>query len=156
MEIDVKNTRISKLRDYLIKIIDSIMVDDINYQMNTNMLSNNPNNYSLDKIPVASTVEKWITGLEIHKDVYSFRSRMSYSQDVMDNLTNVGFFEVFEDIIRANNKQGILPNIEGIESIECLNCGSMNNAESNTCEFDIQLQIKYKIGGFNETNKSKN
>ncbi len=155
MAIDVKKIRITKLREYLIKIIDN-MIEDKDYEMNTNMLSNNPNNYSLDKIPVASTVEKWITGLEIHKDVYSFRSRMNYSPDVLDNLTNVGFFEVFEDIIYSNNKKGILPDIDGIESIECLNCGSMNNAEANACEFDIQLQIKYKIGGFNESSNSKN
>ena len=35
-------------------------------------------------------------------------------------------------------------NILGIENIECLNCGSMVNATTNTAEFDIQIQITYK------------
>ena len=39
-----------------------------------------------------------------------------------------------------------LPNIEEIQSIQCLNCGSMTNANTNTAEFDIQLQIEYKEG----------
>ena len=135
--------RITKLRTYLFSIIDTLLTDN-KYQINANMLSNEPNNYSLDKIPTSSTVEEWITGSRICRDVYSFRSRVGYSQDTIENLINVGFFEIFEKIISSNNEKGILPNIEGIQSIQCLNCGSMTNANTNTAEFDIQLQIEYK------------
>ena len=135
--------RITKLRTYLFSIIDTLLTDN-KYQINANMLSSEPNNYSLDKIPTSSTVEEWITGTRICRDVYSFRSRVGYSQDTINNLINVGFFEIFEDIISSNNEEGILPNIEGIQSIQCLNCGSMTNANTNTAEFDIQLQIEYK------------
>lgn len=146
MNVEIDKIRIAKLREYLFTIIDTLLKDK-KYQINANMLSNDINNYSLDKIPTKSTVEKWITGLEIHKDMYLFRSRMAYSQDVINNLNNVGFFELFENTISSNNKKGILPEIEGIESIECLNCGGMEDANTNTCEFAIQLQITYKIGG---------
>ena len=137
--------RITKLRTYLFSIIDTLLTDN-KYQINANMLSNEPNNYSLDKIPTSSTVEEWITGSRICRDVYSFRSRVGYSQDTINNLINVGFFEIFEKLISSNNEKGILPNIEGIQSIQCLNCGSMNNANTNTAEFDIQIQITYKEG----------
>ena len=99
----VNNLRVEKLREYLMQIIDGILTDT-NYQINANMLSTDVNNYSLDKIPMSSLVEKWVTGYEIHKDVYAFRSRNNYSQDTIDNLLNVGFFEVFEDIIKNNNR----------------------------------------------------
>ena len=141
----VNNLRVEKLREYLMKIIDGILTDT-NYQINANMLSTDVNNYSLDKIPMSSLVEKWVTGYEIHKDVYAFRSRNNYSQDTIDNLLNVGFFEVFEDIIKNNNRNKLLPQIEGIQSIECLNCGSMNYADTNTAEFEIQIQIVYEEG----------
>lgn len=141
--VKVADLRITKLRTYLLSIID-ILVTNKKYQINANMLSNEPNNYSLDKIPTSSTVEEWITGSRICRDVYSFRSRVGYSQDTINNLINVGFFEIFEKLISSNNEKGILPNIEGIQSIQCLNCGSMNNANTNTAEFDIQLQIEYK------------
>lgn len=137
--------RITKLRTYLFKIIDTLLTDN-KYQINANMLSSEPNNYSLDKIPTASTVEEWITGTRICRDVYSFRSRVGYSQDTIDNLINVGFFEIFEKIISSNNEEGILPEIKGIQSIQCLNCASMTNANTNTAEFDIQIQITYKEG----------
>ena len=143
--VKVEDLRITKLRTYLLSIID-VLVTNKKYQINANMLSNEPNNYSLDKIPTSSTVEKWITGTKICRDVYSFRSRVGYSQDTIENLINVGFFEIFEKLISSNNEKGILPNIEGIQSIQCLNCGSMNNANTNTAEFDIQIQITYKEG----------
>ena len=141
--VKVEDLRITKLRTYLLSSIDTLLTDN-KYQINANMLSNEPNNYSLDKIPTSSTVEEWITGSRICRDEYSFRSRVGYSQDTIDNLINVGFFEIFEKLISSNNEKGILPNIEGIQSIQCLNCGSMNNANTNTAEFDIQIQITYK------------
>lgn len=141
--MDYKETRISKLRTYLFSIIDTLATDK-NYQINANMLSNDINNYSLDKIPTSSQVERWVTGLEIHRDVFSFKSRNAYSQDVINNLSNIGFFEKFESIIKSNNKKGVLPEIKGIESIECLNCGTMLSSDTNTAEFDIQIQITYR------------
>ena len=141
--MNVEEYRISKLREYLFGIINTLTTSR-KYQINANMLSNDPNNYSLDKIPTQTEVEKWIIGVVKHKDVYSFRSRMAYSQDTINNLKNIGFFEEFENRIKYNNENGILPNIENIESIECLNCGSMNNAGTNTAEFDIQIQITYR------------
>ena len=135
--------RITKLRTYLFSVIDTLVTDK-KYQINANMLSNDVNNYSLDKIPTSSQVQKWITGLIIHRDVYSFRSRKAYSQDVINNLSNIGFFEKFESIIKSNNKKGVLPDIKGIESIECLNNGTMLSADTNTAEFDIQIQITYR------------
>lgn len=141
--VKVEDLRITKLRTYLLSIID-VLVTNKKYQINANMLSNEPNNYSLDKIPTSSTVEEWITGTKICRDIYSFRSRVGYSQDTIENLINVGFFEIFEKLISSNNEKGILPDVEGIQSIQCLNCGSMNNANTNTAEFDIQIQITYK------------
>lgn len=142
--MDVNETRIAKLRLYLFDIIDNI-VTDTKYNINANMLSNDINNYSLDKIPTATIVEKWITGLEIHKDIYSFRSRNSYSQDTINNLQNIGFFETFEKLVADNNKEGILPQIDGIQTIKCLNCGTLASATTNTAEFNIQIQIEYKL-----------
>ena len=141
--MEYNETRISKLRTYLFSIIDTLTTDK-SYQINANMLDNDINNYSLDKVPTSSTIEKWVNGVEIHRDVYSFRSRMAYSQYTINNLLNIGFFEKFENIIKSNNKKGVLPNIEGIKSIECLNCGTMLSANTNTAEFDIQIQITYR------------
>lgn len=136
------NYRISELRDYLFNVINTL-TEDRNYQISANFLGE-IGDFSLDKIPTASTIEKWVTGAEIHRDVYSFRSRKSYSQDTITNLNNIGFFEDFEYAIKDNNKKGVLPNIENIESIECLNCATINNIDGTSATFDIQIQITYR------------
>lgn len=141
--MEYEDLRISKLREYLFGVINTL-TENRNYQINADMLSNDIDNYSLDKIPTASVVSRWISGVEIHRDVYSFRSRMSYSQDTIDNLSNIGFFEQFENAIKTNNEEGILPNINNIEKIECLNCGTLNNTDGTTAEFNIQIQITYR------------
>lgn len=141
------NYRISQLRSYLFDIIKTL-TNDNKYQKIKNINADflgNEGNYSLDKIPTASIVERWITGDEIHRDVYSLRSCKSYSQDTINNLENIGFFENFERKIKSNNNEGVLPNIEGIQKIECLNCGTMIASEDgNSAIFDIQIQITYK------------
>ena len=138
------DTRIAKLGQYLETILETL--NSKYKKVNADFLGLEVNNYSLDKIPTASVIEKWITGLEIHRDVYSFRSRNSYSSDRLNNLKNIGFFEEFESIIRTNNDNGILPDIKGIEKIECLNCGTFNREDESgkSAIFDIQLQITYK------------
>jgi len=142
MSIEVSNLRVTKLRAYLMDIITKLIGQ---YgEMNINFLSNEPNNYSLDKIKINPTTEEWIVGSRLKRDVYSFRSRMNYSADTMTNIENIGFYETFEKIIKQKNDNNDLPDINGIQSISCLNCGTMNNANTNTAEFDIQIQIEYR------------
>lgn len=140
MEID--NLRINKLRAYLMDVISEIV--DSYKQLNIDFLSKDAGNFSLDKIPMQKVIESWIVGSNLCQDTYSFRSRMNYSADVINNMKNIGFFETFEKKIYDRNKNRALPDIDGIESIECLNCGSVNNANTNTAELDIQIRITYR------------
>lgn len=140
--METSNLRVTKLRAYLFDVIAEI---NENYkQINVDFLSDDINNYSLDKMPIEREVNQWIIGNTLYKDVYSFRSRMNYSADTMSNIENIGFFENFEQTIKENDKNSIYPDIEGIESIKCLNCGTLNNANTKTAEFDIQIQIEYR------------
>ena len=139
--MDYKDYRISKLREYLFDVI-SRLTSKANYQINADMLGK-IGDFSLDKIPMDTEVENWIIGVQKRRDVYSFRSRKAYSQDTINNLKNIGFFEDFEYIIKSNNDRGVLPEINNIESIECLNCGTLNSVDGTEATFDIQIQITY-------------
>lgn len=152
--MEIESLRITKLRTYLLDVLSEISYNfSTSSQVGANFLDNKIENYSLDKIPTSSLVEEWITGVKMHRDVFSFRSRMNYSADTINNLKNIGFFELFENKIEEKNKNKELPNIEGIQTIECLNCGTLNNANTDTAEFDIQIQITYiDLGGNNENN----
>lgn len=142
MDNDYKDTRISKLRDYLFQVLDKI-VQDNKSKINVDMLGKNVDDYSLDKIPTENR-EKWIIPVTKVTETYSLRSRKAYSQDTINNLANIGFFEIFKASIEKNNNDKILPDIKGIESIRCSSPGTMNSANTNTAEFDIQVQITYR------------
>jgi hypothetical protein len=138
------NSRILKLREYLFNVINTLTTNR-NYQINANMLSDKIDDYSLDKIPTNQVVKPWILGTGTYKDVYSFRGRKTFSKDAKINLDNINFFEQFENLIENNNKNKILPEIAGIEKIECLNPGTMKiNNDGKSAEFDIQIQITYR------------
>ena len=134
--------RIDKLREYLLDIIDTLTTNKKS-QIKADFLDD-VGDFSLDKIPTASVVERWINGTEVHRDVFSFRSRKEYSKDLTNNLKNIGFFEDFEKIIKDNNKQRILPDVDGVESIECLNNGTFNSVDGTKAIYDIQIQMIYK------------
>lgn len=138
----VNDYRISKLRNYLFNVINTLTTNR-DYQISADFLGD-VDDFSLDKIPTITEVEDWIIGIQRKKDVYSFRSRKLYSQDTIDNLSNIGFFEDFERKIKSNNDKGILPDIDDIESIECLNCGTLNSVDGTEATFDIQIQIIYR------------
>lgn len=146
MIIDVENTRIAKLGEYLETILETL--NSKYKKINADFLGIEVNNYSLDKIPTASVVEPYVAGGRLCRDVYSFRSRNPYSSERLSNLKNIGFFESFQRIIISNNDEGILPKIDRIISIECLNQGTLNYVDESmkTAVFDIQIQIEYEEG----------
>ena len=151
----VSDYRISKVREYLFNIINTL-TENRNYQINANMLSNKIDDYSLDKIPTSRQAEpNWIIGVQILKDTFAFRSRKNYSVDAFVNLKNIGFFEDFENIINSNNEKGVLPEIDGIEKIECLNSGTLLSLDDgNKAQFEIQIQITYRYVENSQTNPS--
>lgn len=140
--MDTNDYRISKLREYLFGIINTLTTNR-NYQINADFLGD-VGDYSLDKIPTETKVETYITGGTLNKDVYNFRSRNHYSREFLNNLENIGFFEEFERKIKKNNINGNLPDIDGILEIKCLNCGTLISGDETEAIFDIQIQITYE------------
>lgn len=141
---DYKDTRIAKLKEYLLGNLITL-TQKSGFQVNANFLSNKIDDYSLDKMPVDPVVNKLICGVEIRRDVFSFRSRKPYSSEWLVNLNNMGFFEKFEELIKSNNDKGVLPEIDRVESIKCLNPFTMLSNDNQTkAIFDIQIEIKYR------------
>jgi len=134
--------RAEKLIEYLYTVIDELIQKN-DYQIKADFLDDDINSYSIDKIPTASTELKFITGERIKSDTFALRSRFKYTSDQAEELKNIGFFEEFESKIEDNNRNKILPDIKGIQKIECLNSGSVVFAQDNKCEMRIQIKITY-------------
>ena len=132
---------IEKIRDYfkskvtLAKEFDNILVD---------FLGEDATSYSIEPIPVEPVLKSYADGGSLRQYVFQFGSREFYDNSVAQNINNLGFYEKFQEEIETNNKNGVLPDIKGIQSIECLNNGTIQDVQSGTAKYVIQIRITYE------------
>lgn len=132
--------RIEKIRQYL---IDNNIIDE-NYRINVDFLGENPTEFAIVPIPIDPILEKYVDGSSLRQYQFQLISCNDYGADVLQNMSNSKFYEDLYDLIELNNSKGILPDINGIESIECLNNGAILDATTNTARYSIQMKITYE------------
>lgn len=114
-----------------------------NKKVNIDFINNNTNEYIIEPVPIEPIYKQYVDGKAIRQYVFQFSSLNYLTSEVINNLLNSEFYENFSKIIEENNKKGILPKIEGIQSIECLNIGTIENEEQNKAKYSIQMRILY-------------
>lgn len=130
---------IEKIRQYL---IDNNIIDE-NCRINVDFLGEEPTEFAIVPIPVDPILEKYIDGSSLRQYQFQLISVNSYGADVIQNMENSSYYEKLYTLIEDNNSNEILPNIDGIYSIECLNNGSILDAGTNTARYAIQMRITY-------------
>ena len=130
---------ISKLRRYF---FDLGIIDE-NSNINVDFLSNEPIEYVIEPIPVEPIIKAYKDGGSLRQFVFQFGSREYFGADVIQNMANTEFYEDFSALIEDNNKKGVLPKINGIQSIECLNNGTINEDNTDNAKYVIQMRITY-------------
>lgn len=131
---------IEKIRKYL---IENEIVDE-ECRVNVDFLGENPTEFAIIPIAVNPILKKYIDGSSLRQYQFQLISCNYYGADVMQNMANSKFYEELYDKIESNNDDGILPNIKGIESIECLNNGAILDVTTNTARYSIQMKITYE------------
>lgn len=130
---------ISKIRQYF---FDLGIIDE-NSNINVDFLSNKPIEYVIEPIPVEPIIKPYKDGGSLRQFVFQFGSREYFGADVIQNMKNTEFYEDFSALIEDNNKKGVLPKINGIQSIECLNNGTINEDNTDNAKYVIQMRITY-------------
>lgn len=130
---------IEKIRQYF---IENSIIDE-NSRINVDFLGENPTEFALEPIPVNPILESYINGASLRQFQFQLLSCNDYGADVMQNMANSTYYENLYGLIESNNKKRILPNIDGVESIECLNSGGILDAGTNTARYSIQMRIIY-------------
>lgn len=131
---------VEKLKKYFLEHVQlasefkNILVDFLGEEATT---------YTIEPIPVETIVTPYIDGGSLRQFVFQFGSREFYDDGVAQNIDNLDFYEKFQEEIETNNKNGILPDIEGIQKIECTTGGVLDGAESGTAKYIIQMKIEY-------------
>ena len=130
-----------KIREYFKKEVtlaeefDNILVD---------FLGDEATSYTIEPIPVEQVLKQYADGGSLNQLVFQFGSREYYDNSTAQNIENLGFYEKFQAEIETNNKKGVLPDIKGIQTIECLNNGTIQDVQSGTAKYVIQMRITYE------------
>ena len=131
---------VEKLKKYFLEHVQlasefkNILVDFLGEEATT---------YTIEPIPEETIVTPYTDGGSLRQFVFQFGSREFYDDGVAQNIDNLGFYEKFKDEIEYNNRNDILPEIDGIQSIECTTGGVLDGAESGTAKYIIQMKITY-------------
>ena len=131
---------VDKLRVYfdenvsLTKTFENILIDFLGKEAPT---------YSIEPIPSEYILRPYSDGSSLRQFIFQFSSREYYDESVAQQICNLGFYEKFQNEIEKNNNKKILPDIDGIQSIECLNYGTIQDIQKGTAKYGIQMRITY-------------
>lgn len=131
---------IDKIREYLF----NQNIIDADSRICVDFLGNEPTDFAIMPMPTDPILEEYITGEKLYQFQFNLMGIMEFGEDTIKNIENSTFFENLYNTITNLNKQGTLPNIDGIQSIECLNNGTIEETGLTTARYSIQLRITYK------------
>ena len=97
----------------------------------------------IEPAPIDPKERPYVDGGYLGQLTFNFGSREYYDNSSKQNIENLDFYERFYDEIEYNNRNHILPEIDGIQSIECLSNGTVQYAQKGTAKYVIQMRITY-------------
>lgn len=110
-------------------------------------MGDNPVEYTIETVPCEPIVKKYTDGSTIRQYEFIFASREYFSEDVITNIENLGFYQKFEEWINERNEKGILPDLGDERTpvgIEVLTQGYAFAVDSDTARYQIHLRLTYE------------
>lgn len=88
-------------------------------KINVDYLKDKPQSYSIDRTPVNPIVKTFSDGGVIKQITFDFSVTAPISSQTIVNLANSKFCEDFMKWIKEQNQKRKLPQIKGVQTIEC-------------------------------------
>jgi hypothetical protein len=118
-------------------------------RLNVNYLGKDSTVYSLEEIPCDPIIKQYIDGSTIRQCQFTFCSREPYGADIMQNISNSGFYEDFANWIEGENKLPVLNDGYESQELKVLSPGYAFQVSEDKARYQIDLRLKYykKLGG---------
>ena len=131
---------IDKIKEYF---LEHVTLADEFKDILADFLGEDATDYVIEPVPLEPVLRQYTDGSYIGQLTFNFGSREYYDGSNEQNIENLDFYERFYNEIEYNNKNGILPDIDGIQSIECLSNGTIQDIQKGTAKYIIQMRITY-------------
>ena len=115
-------------------------------KVNVDYLEDKPTTYSIEEVPSDVVIQKYVDGSSKRQYVFVFASRESYSEDVIDNINNSGFYEDFAEWLEEQTNNDNLPFIgddKEVLKIEAMTNGYAFKTDVDTARYQIQCRMIY-------------
>ena len=103
-------------------------------------------NYSIESEPVDPVVKRYMDGSAVKQFAFIFSSRESYGREVIENLSNCGFYEGFSDWLEECEKTRTYPDIgdkREVMRMRAVTTPYVFDTSESTAKYQIQVTIKY-------------
>ena len=131
---------IEEIRKYFLKKVT--LAEEFNNIL-ADFLGEEATTYTIEPIPIEPKLRTYADGSYLGQLTFQFGSREFYDDSIAQNISNLDFYEKFQKEIEQNNLKGILPEIDGIQSIECLSNGTIQDVQNGVAKYVIQMRITY-------------
>lgn len=131
---------VGKLKEYF---LNNVTLAEEFKNILADYLGEEATDYTIETIPIEPVLKQYTDGSYLGQLTFQFGSREYYDDSDKQNIENLDFYEKFQKEIEYNNEHHILPDIEGIQSIECLSNGTIQDVENKTAKYIIQMRITY-------------
>lgn len=118
-------------------------------KVNVDYLAGEPTAYSVEEVPTEPIIKKYVDGSTRRQYAFIFTSRESYGADVLQNISNSGFYEDFAKWLEESSINGNFPVLgENKESIriESITTGYTFQTDENSARYQIQCRLIYNQG----------
>lgn len=131
---------VDKIKDYFLQHVT--LAEEFKNIL-ADFLGEDATDYTIEPVSIEPVLRQYADGSYLGQLVFQFGSREYYDDSNDQNIENLDFYEKFQAEIEYNNRNHILPDIDGIQSIECLSNGTIQDVQKGTAKYVIQMRITY-------------
>lgn len=113
--------------------------------VNVDFLPESPDTYSIEQVPANSVIQTYLDGSSVRQFVFVFASRFYYSDEIMNNINNSGFYENFSNWLDEQTENGNLPTMSvGLHpsKIEAMSSGYLFDISGDLSNARYQIQCR--------------
>lgn len=112
-------------------------------ELNIEYLADNVETYSINEnAGYNPTLQKYMIGSDC-QFLFTFDSKLHWNEDIQNNIDNSKFFENFRSWLEMNNKNHVLPDVEGSYEIGATTNGYIFATNANEAIYRIQCYLYY-------------
>ncbi|HIS50564.1 MAG TPA: hypothetical protein IAA80_08695 [Candidatus Gallacutalibacter pullistercoris] len=117
-----------------------------NSKINVDFLPEKGVEYSIDTTPATEIVKQYVDGSSIRQYLFVIRSVEEYGPDVLQNLSNSGFYENLSAWLERQTRAKIfpiLPDGKTPQKIEAQSTGYLFTTGPDAGKYQIQCRLQY-------------